>query len=184
MQNDIDHILLGETTILSRLDGMARDITRDYQGEMPTVVCILHGGLILMADLLRRIQLPLLIETISVSSYHGGVESSGVITFHQNVLPNLKGKHVILLDDILDTGRTLEAIRRRFTEEAGAATVKLCVLLRKVKDRAHGVDVDADYVGFDIGDEFVVGYGLDYKGQYRNLPYIGVLKAEAIERLA
>lgn len=182
MQNDIHHILLQEATILKRLDGMARDITRDYHGELPTVVCILHGGLILMADLLRRIQLPLLIETISVSSYHGGVESSGVITFHQNALPDLKGKHVILLDDILDTGRTVETITRRFTEEAGAASVKLCVLLRKVKDRTCAVV--ADYVGFDIEDEFVVGYGLDYKGQYRNLPYIGVLKPEAIQRLA
>ncbi|MDB6135902.1 MAG: hypoxanthine-guanine phosphoribosyltransferase [Verrucomicrobiales bacterium] len=182
MHNDIDHVLLDEGTILRRLDGMARDITRDYEGRMPTIVCILHGGIILMADLLRRVELPLLIETISVSSYHGGVESSGVITFHQKGLPDLKGKHVILLDDILDTGRTLAAISRRFTEEAGAASVKLCVLLRKVKDRACAVE--ADYVGFDIGDEFVVGYGLDYQGQYRNLPYIGVLKPEAISRLA
>lgn len=182
MHNDIDHVLLDEQTILQRLDGMARDINRDYADRMPTVVCILHGGIILMADLLRRVDLPLLIETISVSSYHGGVESSGVITFHQNQLPDIAGKDVILLDDILDTGRTLHAISRRFVEEAGAASVKLCVLLRKVKDRACAVD--ADYVGFDIGDEFVVGYGLDYQGQYRNLPYIGVLKPEAIARLA
>ena len=182
MHNDIDHVLLHESTIMSRLDAMARDITRDYQGEMPTVVCILQGGIILMADLLRRIQLPLLIETISVSSYHGGTESSGVVTFHQSALPDLKGKHVILLDDILDTGRTLEAIRNRFVKEAGAASVRLCVLLDKKKERP--CKVNADYVGFQIGDEFVVGYGLDYKGQYRNLPYIGVLKESAILRLA
>ena len=182
MHNDIDHVLLHETTILSRLDAMARDITRDYQGQMPTVVCILQGGIILMADLLRRIQLPLLIETIAVSSYHGGTESSGVVTFNQTSLPDLTGKHVILLDDILDTGRTLEAIRHRLVQEAGAASVKLCVLLNKRKDRP--CQVAADYVGFEIGDEFVVGYGLDYQGQYRTLPYIGVLKESAIQRLA
>ena len=182
MHNDIDHILLHESTIMSRLDAMARDITRDYQGEMPTIVCILQGGIILMADLLRRIQLPLLIETISVASYHGGTLSSGVVTFKQNALPDLQGKHVILLDDILDTGRTLEAIRDRFVNEAGAASVKLCVLLSKKKDRP--CEVVAEYVGFEIDDEFVVGYGLDYQGQYRNLPYIGVLKPEAIQRLA
>ena len=182
MHNDIDHILLHESTILARLDAMARDITRDYQGTIPTIVCILQGGIILMADLLRRIQLPLLIETISVSSYHGGTESTGVVTFHQNALPNLKDKHVILLDDILDTGRTLTAIRHRFVTEAGAASVKLCVLLDKQKPRP--CDITADYIGFQIGDEFVVGYGLDYQGQYRNLPYIGVLKPDAIARLA
>ena len=182
MHNDIDHVLFHESTIMSRLDAMARDITRDYSGEMPTVVCILQGGIILMADLLRRIQLPLLIETISVSSYHGGTESSGVVTFNQTTLPNLKGKPVILLDDILDTGRTLQAIRRRFINEAGASSVKLCVLLNKKKNRSSSIN--ADYVGFDIGDEFVVGYGLDYQGQYRNLPYIGVLKESAIQRLA
>lgn len=182
MHNDIDHVLFHESTIMSRLDAMARDITRDYSGEMPTVVCILQGGIILMADLLRRIQLPLLIETISVSSYHGGTESSGVVTFNQTTLPNLKGKPVILLDDILDTGLTLQAIRRRFINEAGAASVKLCVLLNKKKNRSS--DINADYIGFDIGDEFVVGYGLDYQGQYRNLPYIGVLKESAIQRLA
>ena len=182
MHNDIDHVLFHESTIMSRLDAMARDITRDYSGEMPTVVCILQGGIILMADLLRRIQLPLLIETISVSSYHGGTESSGVVTFNQTTLPNLKGKPVILLDDILDTGRTLQAIRRRFINEAGAASVTLCVLLNKKKNRSS--DINADYIGFDIGDEFVVGYGLDYQGQYRNLPYIGVLKESAIQRLA
>ena len=182
MHNDIDHVLFHESTIMSRLDAMARDITRDYLGEMPTVVCILQGGIILMADLLRRVQLPLLIETISVSSYHGGTESSGVVTFNQNTLPDLKGKPVILLDDILDTGRTLEAVRSRFIDEAGAASVKLCVLLNKKKERP--ASIAADYIGFDIGDEFVVGYGLDYQGQYRNLPYIGVLKESAILRLA
>lgn len=179
MHDDIDSILHHETTILSRLDAMARDIMRDYRGRELTVVAILQGGLILMADLLRRVQLPLQIESLSVSSYHGGTESSGTVTFNQNRLPDLNGRHVILLDDILDSGRTLHAIRERLDAECRPASVRICVLLRKRKQRACAVE--ADYVGFDIDDEFVVGYGLDYQGRYRNLPYIGVLKPAAYQ---
>lgn len=179
MQNDIETVLHHETTILSRLDVMARDIMKEYRGKPLTVVAILHGGLILMADLLRRVQLPLHIETISVSSYHGGTESSGHITFNQHKLPDVAGRHVLLMDDILDSGRTLAAIRQRLMEECHPLSVKSCVLLRKRKERA--CEVDAEYVGFDIDDEFVVGYGLDYEGRYRNLPYIGTLKQECIK---
>jgi hypoxanthine phosphoribosyltransferase len=179
MHDDIACVLHHETTILSRLDAMARDIMGDYRGKDLTVVAILQGGLILMADLLRRVQLPLQIESLSVSSYHGGTESSGQVTFNQTRLPDLTGRHVILLDDILDSGRTLHAIRERFEAECRPASVRICVLLRKRKQRA--CVVVADYVGFDIDDEFVVGYGLDYQGRYRNLPYIGVLKPEAYQ---
>lgn len=179
MHNDIACVLHHETTILSRLDVMAREITRDYAGRDLTVVAILQGGLVLMADLLRRVQLPLRIETISVASYHGGTESSGTVTFLQTRLPDLNGRHVILLDDILDSGRTLHAIRERLELECQPASVRICVLLRKRKQRS--CIVESDYTGFDIDDEFVVGYGLDYQGRYRNLPYIGVLKPEAIQ---
>ncbi len=178
MHNDIASVLHHETTILSRLDAMAREIMRDYAGLDLTVVAILQGGLILMADLLRRVQLPLFIETVTVASYHGGTESSGTVTFLQNRLPELNGRHVILLDDILDSGRTLHAVREKLSAECAPASMRICVLLRKQKQRACAVE--ADYVGFDIDDEFVVGYGLDYKGRYRNLPYIGVLKPEAV----
>lgn len=178
MHNDIATVLHHETTILSRLDAMARDIMRDYAGKDLTVVAILQGGLILMADLLRRVQLPLRIESLSVASYHGGTESSGTVTFLQNRMPDLNGRHVILLDDILDSGRTLHAVRARLAAECSPASVSICVLLRKRKQR--DCVVEADYVGFDIDDEFVVGYGLDYDGHYRNLPYIGVLKPEVI----
>jgi len=179
VHSDIDDILFHESTILSRLDAMARDIMRDYRGKNLTVIAILHGGLILLADLLRRVQLPLKIETISVSSYHGGTESSGTVIFNQVHLPPLDGEHVLVLDDILDSGRTLSAIRQKLSAEYNAASVKTCVLLRKRKVRA--AEVDADYVGFDIDDEFVVGYGLDYQGHYRNLPFIGTLKPECIK---
>jgi hypoxanthine phosphoribosyltransferase len=139
-------------------------------------VALLHGGVILLADLLRRINLPLKMETISLSSYHGGTESSGVVTFHQERLPDFSNTHVLVLDDILDTGRTLHALGARMMAESNALSVKTCVLLRKRKQRA--AEVEADFVGFDIDDEFVVGYGLDYLGRYRNLPYIGVLNPE------
>lgn len=178
MHNDIATVLHHETTILSRLDAMARDIMADYAGRELTVVTILQGGLILMADLLRRVQLPLRIETITVASYHGSTESSGTVTFLQTRLPDLNGRHVILLDDILDSGRTIHAVRERLAAECRPASMRICVLLRKRKQRACAVE--ADYVGFDIDDDFVVGYGLDYQGRYRNLPYIGVLKPEAV----
>lgn len=177
MQNNIEKILYHETTILSRLDAMAAQITEDYRGKKLTVVAILHGGLILLADLLRRIHLPLKMESISVSSYHGGTESSGVITFNQTKLPDLTGEHVLVVDDILDSGRTLHAIGERLKKECHAQCVKTCVLLSKRKERT--AEVAAHYVGFEIDDEFVVGYGLDFAGHYRNLPYIGILKPEA-----
>jgi hypoxanthine phosphoribosyltransferase len=178
VQTNIEKILFHETTILSRLDAMGRNITTDYKGKNLTVVAILHGGLILLADLLRRIHLPLKMESISVASYHGGTESSGVITFNQIKLPDFTGEHVLIVDDILDSGRTLSAIGKRLTEECNAESVKTCVLLSKRKERA--AEVEADYVGFEIDDEFVVGYGLDYAGHYRNLPFIGILKSSAI----
>jgi hypoxanthine phosphoribosyltransferase len=159
---------------------MARRIMQDYRGKNLTVVAILHGGLILLADLLRRVQMPLKIETISVSSYHGGTESTGEVTFNQVTLPKLADEHVLLLDDILDSGRTLHTIRQRLAGECNAASVKTCVLLSKRKQRA--ADVEADYVGFEIDDEFVVGYGLDFEGHYRNLPFIGTLKPEVIRQ--
>ena len=132
----------------------------------------------LVADLLRRVNLPLRIESLRVESYHGGTESSGEVTFNQLRLPDLDGVSVLIIDDILDSGRTLDAIGRRIAEECSPADVKICVLLDKQTERA--VEVHPDYVGFRVGDEFVVGYGLDYQGRYRNLPYSGTLKKEFV----
>lgn len=129
-----------------------------------------------MADLLKRIPLPLRVDCLSVSSYHGGTESTGVVTFHQTSLPDIDGRHVLILDDILDSGLTLHAIMAKLRAETKPLGVRSCVLLAKRKVRA--VQEQADYVGFEIGDEFVVGYGLDYRERYRNLPFVGVLKPE------
>ena len=178
MHDHIDKVLFDESRILARLDEIAAEITSDYDGKELIVVPILHGGLILVADLLRRVKLPLKMECLSVESYHGGTESSGVVTFNQLRLPDLGGAHVLIIDDILDSGRTLGAIGRKVVEECKPADVRICVLLDKQTERAE--EVCPDYVGFEVGDEFVIGYGLDYRGRYRNLPYIGTLKEEFI----
>jgi hypoxanthine phosphoribosyltransferase len=178
MHDHLESILFDEPRILARLDEIAAEITRDYESKDLIVVPILHGGLMLVADLLRRVTLPLKIECLSVESYHGGTESSGEVKFNQLRLPDLDGAHVLIIDDILDSGRTLDAIGRRIAAECSPADVKMCVLLDKQAERA--VEVHPDYVGFEVGDEFVIGYGLDYQGRYRNLPYIGTLKEEYI----
>lgn len=181
MVSDIAKVLYHESTILSRLDEIASRITEDYQGKELTVVAILNGSFIFMADLLRRIPLALQVDCWSVSSYHG-TKTTGRINFRQNQIADVRGRHVLILDDILDSGLTLRAIKDRLAKESGAASLKACVLLRKtIGAERH---VDAEYVGFDIPNEFVVGYGLDYNEQYRNLPFIGVLNEEGIRRYA
>lgn len=176
MLDDIEKTLFHEQTILSRLDALAAQIKQDYEGKELTVVAVLNGSLIFAADLLRRIQLPLKLDCLSVASYHGGTESTGVVTFDQLSLPDIDGRHVLIVDDILDTGRTLHAIREKLRTETQPLSLRICVLLRK--DAPREEELDADYVGFEIPDEFVVGYGLDYQERYRNLPFIGVLRRE------
>ncbi|MCU0778635.1 MAG: hypoxanthine phosphoribosyltransferase [Akkermansiaceae bacterium] len=178
MRNDIERILIDEEVIEKRLDGMAADIEREFPPGPLVVVILLKGALVFAADLLRRVPRVLEIECLNVASYHGGLESSGRVDFLDRHFPEVKGQHVLLLDDILDTGRTLHAVNERLMEE-GAVAVHTAVLLAKDKPRSE--EVSADYVGFEIGDEFVVGYGLDYQGKYRNLPYVGVLKMPAVK---
>jgi hypoxanthine phosphoribosyltransferase len=177
MQQDLDRVLFDEATIMSRLDQLAAEISAEYRDRDLTVIAILNGSIILMADLLRRIPRPLKLDCLSVASYHGGTTTSGEIVFKQIALPDVENRHVLILDDILDSGVTLAAIREKLATRR-PLSVKTCVLLRKRKPRRRRVEVD--YVGFDIGDEFVVGYGLDYMEQYRNLPCIGVLRKAKI----
>jgi hypoxanthine phosphoribosyltransferase len=132
-----------------------------------------------MSDLLRRIPLPLKLDCLGVASYHGKAQTSGEVIFKQATLPDVVDRDVLILDDILDSGRTLAAIREKM-ETAKPRSIRVCVLLSKTKQRARHVDVD--YVGFEIEDEFVVGYGLDFMERYRNLPYIGVLREELLEQ--
>ncbi len=180
MGKDIGRILYHESTILARLDELAATITTDYSERPLTVVGILNGSCLFLGDLLRRIPLPLQVDCLSVASYHGGTRSTGTVTFRQTSLPEVAGRDVLVVDDILDTGRTLAAVCGKLLQECRAARVRSCVLLDKDVPRAE--PIEPDYLGFKIANAFVVGYGLDYMGHYRNLPFIGVLTPEAIAR--
>jgi hypoxanthine phosphoribosyltransferase len=173
LKDDLLRVLFDEAAIRARLNELGDEITRDYSGRELTVVAVLHGGLVFLADLLRRIDLPVRVATVNAASYHGATRSCGQVTFTDGGLPDLAGQDVLLLDDILDTGRTLRAVSGRLADECRPRSLRTCVLLSKRRPREAAVE--ADYTGFEIADEFVVGYGLDFQGRYRNLPLIGVL---------
>ncbi len=169
-------MLLHEEEILTRVNTLATEIQGVYSTVTElTIVALLNGCLIFAADLLRRLTIPTRLESLSVESYRGATHSSGVVTFKQ-ALPDLRGREVLVVDDILDTGRTLAAVIDQ-VRQAGAASIRTCVLLKKRRGRA--VNVEADFWGFEIDDLFVVGYGLDYAGRLRNLPYIAILQERA-----
>jgi hypoxanthine phosphoribosyltransferase len=179
VQGDIERVLFDGPTIHKRLEEMAAQITADYADRELAVIAILTGTLMFMSDLLRRIPLPLKLNCLSVGSYHGKTQTSGEVLFKESSLPDVAGQDVLILDDILDTGHTLAAVREKL-ETAKPRSTRVCVLLSKRKQRAR--EVVADYIGFEIDDEFVVGYGLDFMERYRNLPYLGVLKKELIDQ--
>jgi hypoxanthine phosphoribosyltransferase len=179
MQDDLERVLFDEAAIHRRLDEIATQISDDYRDRELTVIAVLNGSLMFMADLLRRIPLPLKLDCLSVASYHGKTEPSGELIFKQVALPDVKDRHILILDDILDSGHTLAAIREKL-DTARPRSIRSCVLLSKKKQRPR--QVDANYVGFEIEDEFVVGYGLDFMEKYRNLPCIGVLRKDLIRQ--
>lgn len=179
MRGDIERVLFDGPAIHNRIEEMAARITADYPDRELTVIAILTGSLMFMSDLLRRIPLFLRLDCLSVATYQGKTTTRGDVIFKQSTIPDVAGRDVLILDDILDTGHTLAAVRERL-ETAKPRSTRACVLLSKRKRRAR--DVHADYVGFEIDDEFVVGYGLDFMERYRNLPYIGVLRKELLER--
>lgn len=177
MQENIKKILFSEGFILSRLKELGETITEDYRGEPLTVIALMNGSIMFMSDLLKCITIPLQIDCWSISSYHGS-KSSGQIKFRQHEICDVSNRHVLLLDDILDSGLTLYTIKNKLLLETRCLSVRSCVLLSKKVKRCR--DIEADYVGMEIENEFVVGYGLDYNQHYRNLPYVGVLKNEAV----
>jgi hypoxanthine phosphoribosyltransferase len=162
-------ILLDAKTIRQRVMEMGQDITRDFQGTEPFIMPVLDGGMIFAADLVREIRLPLTLLPIKASSYGTGTSSSGTVSLPWGVPTAVRGKKILLVDDILDTGRTFEILTSELLK-TGASSVKTCTLLRK-HSSAH---LHADYIGFEIPDQFVVGYGLDLAGKYRNLPCVGI----------
>jgi hypoxanthine phosphoribosyltransferase len=165
-------ILLPADRIQQRVAEMARQIAHDYRGRPLTIVGVLTGCLMFLADLVRHLDLSLRIGLIQASSYRGETIRPGELHVHPELLPDLRGRHVLLLDDILDTGQTLTYLRNHI-QGLGPASVRVGVLLRKVGRQQ--VALEPDYCGFDIPDAFVVGYGLDYNDEYRHLPHIAIL---------
>lgn len=181
MRNDIREILLSEEQIQTKVREMGAQISADYAGKEPLLVSVLRGSIMFMADLTRQIQPFCEIDFMVVSSYGAGTTSSGQVRILKDLTDSIEGRDVIVVEDILDSGNTLsyllEVLRTR-----KPASIRLCTLLDKPSRRIK--PIRADYVGFEIPDAFVVGYGMDYRERYRNLPYIGILKPEVYEKPA
>ena len=175
LENDIKKILVSHDEITEAAKKLGAQLTKDYAGKNPILVGILKGSIPFMAELVKYIDTHIEMDFMMVSSYHGGTASSGVINIKQDVTQDIKGRDVLFVEDIIDTGQTLKNLRDMFIERE-AASVKIATLLDKPEGRV--VEIEADYTCFTIPNEFVVGYGLDYKENYRNLPYVGVLKEE------
>ncbi|MHB0912845.1 MAG: hypoxanthine phosphoribosyltransferase [Armatimonadota bacterium] len=168
-------VFLGEEQIAARVRELGAEISDDYKGRNLVIVGILKGSFVFLADLVRSISLPLTLDFITLSSYGGSTESSGTVRLAKDLDESVAGRDVLIVEDIVDTGWTLRMSRlKEVLLERGAASVRVCTLLDKPERRK--VDVDLDYVGFVIPDEFVVGYGLDFDGLYRNLPDISIVK--------
>ena len=179
MKNDVAKILFSREEIAEKVKYLANQIKCAYGDKNPLILCILKGSLIFTADIVRELDFPCTIDFMQVSSYGSGAETTGKLVVKKDIDTDIVGRDVIVVEDILDTGVTLSNLLPEL-ERRGAASVKLCVLLNKPERRI--AEVHADYVGFEIENEFVVGYGLDYDEKYRNLPYIGILKREIYEK--
>ena len=175
LQDDVAEILIDEERLALRVRELADAISADYEGKNPLLVCILKGGVIFLADLSRQISVVHEIDFMAITSYGNATESSGIVRILKDLDTSISRRHVIIVEDIVDTGRTLEYVIRNL-ETRGPASVRICTLLSKPTRRQ--IDVPTEYVGFEIPDVFVVGFGLDYAEVYRNLPFIGVLKPE------
>ncbi len=167
--------LLSEEIIDKRICQIAEQISKDYKGKEIHLICVLKGGVFFMCELAKRISVPVSMDFMALSSYGNGTESSGSITVKKELDENIEGKDVLVVEDIVDSGRTLKFLLEEL-KSRNPASVHLCTLLDKRERRV--VDIQADYTCFEIPDEFVVGYGLDYAQKYRNLPYIGVVEIE------
>lgn len=175
MHKDLAYVLLEEEAIQKRVEELGRQITRDYEGKELVLVGILKGAVVFFSDLIRHVELPMSMDFMAISSYGNATKSAGVVRILKDLDKDIVGKHIIIVEDIVDSGLTLSFLKDNLVFR-GAASLRICALLDKPERRK--VDIKADYQGFTIPDAFVVGYGLDYAERYRNLPYIGVLKPE------
>ena len=168
--------LIDRKTVENRIKELAKQIEKDYAGEEVYCVGLLKGSVVFLSDLVKEINTPVVIDFMSVSSYGSETVSSGDVKILKDTDLDLRGKHVLIVEDIIDTGLTLEHVIKYFKDSKGVKTLKTCTLLSKPERRK--VNIDIDYVGFDVPDKFVIGYGLDYDQKYRNLPYIAVVVFE------
>ncbi|MCR5666289.1 MAG: hypoxanthine phosphoribosyltransferase [Eubacterium sp.] len=170
---EIIHEFISEEKVNERIREIGAQITKDYEGEELYVICIMKGAVYFATELTKRIEVPVVLDFMAASSYGADTKSSGIVKITRDLDESLAGKNVIVVEDIIDTGRTLSYLLE-LLEKRGPKSIKLCTLLDKPDRRIAQVDVD--YVGFVVPDEFIVGYGLDYAQKYRNLPFIGTLE--------
>ena len=176
LEKDIAKVLITREQLTARISELGQTISRDYAGKDLMLVCVLKGGVVFLSDLVRAIRVPHAFDFMAISSYGGTrTESSGVVRILMDLNASIEGRNVLIVEDIIDTGRTLSYITENLRTR-NPASLKICTLLNKPSRRE--VKVTVDFVGFDIPNEFVVGYGLDYNELYRNLPFVGVLKPE------
>ena len=180
METDIQRILLSEEAIQNKVKELGKLLTEEYAGKDPVVVGVLKGVVVFYADMIRQIRVPCQMDFMWLSSY-SGTNSTGEMIVRRDVSVDIRDRHVLILEDIYDTGSSLDFTYRHLMAK-GPASIKICTLLDKPARRKPGITLKPDYVGFTIPNEFVVGYGLDYNEHYRNLPYVGVLKPEAYEK--
>ena len=176
---DVERIMLSRAEISARIKELAAKIDIDYAGKKPVMVCILKGSVIFFSDLIREMQTPIEIDFMVVSSYGAGTTSTGTLSVKKDLVINITGKDVLIVEDIVDSGNTLYNLKKMLATRE-PASLKVVTLLDKPERRQ--VDMTPEYCGFEIEDEFVVGYGLDYAEEYRNLPYVGVLKRSVYEK--
>ena len=172
---NVEYVMLTDKQITKRVRAVAKQLDKLYEGRKPVVVCILKGSVVFFSDLIRNMKTPLTIDFMSVSSYGNGVKSSGVVKIVKDLDINLEGKDILIVEDILDSGKTLHHLRELLSSR-NPKSFKICTLLDKPERRE--ADISADYSGFSVPNEFVVGYGLDFNEEYRNIPFVGVLKPE------
>ena len=179
MHNDIAEILITEKELQSRIAELGKEVAKDYEGKTPIFVGVLKGAIMFFADMVRATPIPCEYDFMAVSSYGAATISSGKINLIKDLSADIKGRHVVILEDILDTGNTLRFVVDHLLEKE-PASLKICTLLDKPSRRT--APIEADYVGFTIPNQFVVGYGLDYDEIYRNIPYVGILKPEVYKK--
>ncbi|MDP4133513.1 MAG: hypoxanthine phosphoribosyltransferase [Bacillota bacterium] len=179
MIGDLQKILISEEELDAKVRELAAKITEDYKGKELVMIGILKGSVVFASDLLKHINTPMYLEFMAVSSYGKESETSGIVTLKKDIDIKLSGKNVLIVEDIIDSGYTMKYLKELLKDRM-AESVKICTLLSKPSRRK--VDIDIDYYGFEIPDEFVVGYGLDFAEKYRNLPFVGVLKPEIYTR--